>query len=139
MRLPVETKSVENVTFSSKEFVFLFVSNCLFFQTKFIIILVDWGWWLIIRWCSLSICDIEFFNFHNRKVRKFKILKLSERNQNYAVIFWNHRAKSKFCGHILKSPKAKVNKVHRKWMKGKKSEWFHQENSVEHNNFCKLL
>jgi hypothetical protein len=38
----------------------------------------------------LSICDIDFFNFHDRQVWKFKILKLSEQNWNSAVIFRNH-------------------------------------------------
>jgi hypothetical protein len=39
---------------------------------------------------NISICDIEFFNFHNKQVWKFKILKLSEQNQNSAVIVQNH-------------------------------------------------
>jgi hypothetical protein len=40
--------------------------------------------------CGLSICDIDFFNFHDRQVRKFKISKLSEWNKNSAIIFQNH-------------------------------------------------
>jgi len=34
-----------------------------------------------------SICNIDFFNFHNRQIWKFNISKLSEQNQNSAVIF----------------------------------------------------
>jgi len=38
----------------------------------------------------LSICDIDFLNFNDRQVWKFKILKLSLQNWNSAVIFQNH-------------------------------------------------
>jgi hypothetical protein len=34
----------------------------------------------------ISICDIDFFNFHDRQVQKFKILKLSEQNK----ILWSN-------------------------------------------------
>jgi hypothetical protein len=38
----------------------------------------------------VSICDIDFFNFRDRQVWKFKISKLSAQNWNSAVILWNH-------------------------------------------------
>jgi len=40
--------------------------------------------------CKMSICDIDFFNFHNMQAQKFKILKSSEKNWNSAVIFRKH-------------------------------------------------
>ncbi len=72
----------------------------------------------------LSICNIEFFNFDDRQVQKFKIV----------------QAKLKFCGHISKSliAKAKVNKVHHKWMKVNKSEWFTKKIPWNIINFCKI-
>jgi hypothetical protein len=46
--------------------------------------------------------------------------------------FYNCLVKPKFCSHILKSlkAKAKVNRVHHKWVKMSESEWFYQENYV---------
>jgi hypothetical protein len=38
----------------------------------------------------LGNCDIDFLNFHHRKVRNFKILNLDEQNWNLEVIFWKY-------------------------------------------------
>jgi hypothetical protein len=35
----------------------------------------------------VSICNFEFFNFHDWQVRNLEISKLSEQNQNFAVKF----------------------------------------------------
>jgi hypothetical protein len=36
---------------------------------------------------GVGICDIDFFNFHYRQVRNFKILNWSEQDRNFAVKF----------------------------------------------------
>ncbi len=36
-------------------------------------------------------CDIDFSNFRHWQVQNFLILNQSERDQNFAINFWNHQ------------------------------------------------
>ncbi len=60
---------------------------------------------------QVSICDIDFFNFQDRQVRKFKISKLSEQNWNSAVIFKIPKSKNESQHSTLQ-----MNISEQKWM-----------------------